>query len=155
MGLRADLRTQLQAIQASISGIEKAELNVPNAISTSHCPVFVNLFRNTTYASYSGDFADGYGDLNITMKLYMGAFNTVTAMENKADSLIEAVESAFLGNTTLSLNNVPLAKIDSFRLVTNSGITSQPYIVGNSSDTHYAVVDFPAIVRLRISTENC
>lgn len=156
MGLRQDIRTRLQLIQSNIAGIQKAELNVPVAITASACPLFINFFGQTIYTGLQGNGVVSRADLSCTMRLYLGIPNTITAMENKADELIPLVETAFLGNTMLEYNNQPM-NIGGFTLLTNSGLVSQQYAVQSSANEtnnpFYAVVEFPTIISLNL--RNC
>jgi hypothetical protein len=124
---------------------------VPNAIHDGNLPCMVNFLNCTTYSSLTGQGNINRGDLALTMRLYLGTINTVTTMENKADEFIPLVESAFLGNSTLSYNNSPLNGILEFQLLSNSGLVSQRYVVNSGSDSpYYAVVEFPATIRLQV-----
>lgn len=156
MAFRTTLRTRLQALQEPIAGIDSAELNVPVAITSGGMPKFINFFGATTYTSLQGQGEVLQADMEIIMRLYMGAFNTVATMETLADTLVPLVEQAFLGNSMLCLNNSPLSDINEARLNSNSGITSQQYIVGaGQSEDFYAVVEFPMTVSYLIRTETC
>lgn len=154
MGFRSDLRTRLQVMQAGITGLKRAALNVPPSINNAMCPLFVNFFFGTTYTSLQGQGAVTQASMSLTMRLYLGAFNTVTAMEDTADEMIPLVEALFVGNNLLMHNNAPL-NIQEFRMLTNSGLTSQQYVVPSEQTDvpYYAVVEFPATVSYII--RNC
>lgn len=155
MGFRQDLRTRLRAIQLTITGLEDAELNVPPAIHAGQCPLFVNFLGRTTYTSVSGGGSISRGDLDVTMRLYLGVYNSISEMEDLADTFEPLVESAFLGNSQLSLSNAPLAQINNARLLSNSGLTVQNYAVGNSDSENFAVIEFPLVISIDKYTGDC
>lgn len=154
MGFRKDLRARLQAIQQPINGIIRAELSIPPMIHNAQCPLFVNFLERTDYTSRSGHFSVAKGDLTVTMRLYLGVFNTVSDMEDLVDIFEPRVESAFLGNTVLALNNAPFPNIES-RLLSNSGLTVQPYVAGDSDSDQYGVIEFPLIISIDKYSGEC